>query len=98
MDLGAAIAAASLPEAPLAEARLRRALLNGATAFERLEAEAVLEAGQLRFATGRLAAEGGVAATLSGGADLARGALDLRIGTRPLPEISDWARWRAGRS
>jgi hypothetical protein len=118
VDLGAAIAAASLPEAPLAEARLRRALLSGATAFERLEAEAVLETGQLRFATGRLAAEGGVAATLSGSADLARGTLDLRIGARPapeapelglritgpaeapraLPETSDWARWRAGRS
>jgi hypothetical protein len=67
---------------------------------------------------GRLAAEGGVTATISGRADLERGALDLRIGTRPvpeapelglritgpvgapraLPEMSDWARWRAGRS
>jgi uncharacterized protein involved in outer membrane biogenesis len=118
LDLGAAVAAASLPDATEAEARLRRALLGGATAFERLEAEAGLEAGQMRLVMGRLAAEGGVTATISGRADLERGALDLRIGTRPvpeapelglritgpvgapraLPEMSDWARWRAGRS
>jgi hypothetical protein len=118
LDLGAATAAASLPDATEAEARLGRALLTGATAFERLEAEAGLEAGQMRLTMGRLAADGGVTATISGGADLARGALDMRIGTRPvpeapelglritgpavapraLPETSDWARWRAGRS
>ncbi|MFM2149675.1 MAG: hypothetical protein RLZZ187_1981 [Pseudomonadota bacterium] len=118
LDLGAAVAAASLPDATEAEERLRRALLGGATAFERLEAEAGLEAGQMRLVMGRLAAEGGVTATISGRADLERGAIDLRIGTRPvpeapelglritgpaeapraLPETSDWARWRAGRS
>jgi len=89
VDLGAAIAAAALPEATEAEARARRALLTGATAFERLEAEVALEAGQMRLVTGRLAAEGGTTATISGGADLARGALDLRIGTRPVPEAPE---------
>lgn len=88
-DLGAAIAAAALPQAAEAEARARRALLTGATAFERLEAEAVLEAGQMRLVTGRLAAEGGVVATISGGADVGRGAVDLRIGARPVPEAPE---------
>ena len=86
LDLGAAVAAAALPEAAEAEARTRRALLAGATAFERLEAEATLDAGRLRLGAGRLAAEGGVAAAISGGADLGRGVLDLRIGVRPVPE------------
>lgn len=89
VDLGAAIAATALPQPAEAEARARAALLTGATAFERLEAEAVMEAGQMRLVTGRLAAEGGVTATISGGADLARGALDLRIGTRPAPEAPE---------
>jgi hypothetical protein len=88
-DLGAAIAAAALPDAVEAEARARRALLTGATAFERLELEGALEAGRLRLSAGRLAGEGGVAAGVSGGADLARGALDLRIGARPQPEAPE---------
>jgi hypothetical protein len=115
LDLRAAAAAAALPDALEAEARVRQALLAGATAFERLELDAVLETGRLRITSGQLAGEGGVSASMSGSADLARGALDLRIGARPapeapelglrvtgpasaprsLPEISDWARWRA---
>jgi hypothetical protein len=90
VDLGAAIAASALPDALEAEARARRALLTGATAFERLELEGTLEAGRLRLTAGRLAAEGGVAAVVSGGADLARGALDLRIGARPAPEAPEF--------
>jgi hypothetical protein len=37
-----------------------------------------------------LAGEGGVTAAISGSADLARGALDLRIGARPAPEAPEF--------
>ncbi|MCZ8146372.1 MAG: hypothetical protein O9325_00795, partial [Roseomonas sp.] len=73
-----------------AEARARGALLAGATAFERLELEAVLESGRVHLTSGQLTGEGGVSAAISGGADLARGALDLRIGARPAPEAPEF--------
>jgi hypothetical protein len=90
LDLRAAAAAAALPDPLDAEARARRALLSGATAFERLELEASLEAGQLRLTSGQLAGEGSVSAAIAGGADLARGTLDLRIGARPAPETPEF--------
>ena len=81
-----------MPDLADAEAALRRALSDkaGATAFERLEAEA-------RFADGRaalgdaaaLSTEGGAVAAVSGGADFGRGALDLRIATRPVAEAPE---------
>lgn len=88
-DLRAAAAATALPDPLEAEAVARRALLTGATAFERLELEAALEAGRLRLTEGRLVGEGGTTAAIAGGADLARGALDLRVGARPLPEAPE---------
>jgi hypothetical protein len=90
LDLRAAAAAAALPDPLDAEARARRALQTGATAFERLELDMMLEAGRLRFTSGQLAGEGGVTAAISGSADLARGALDLRIGARPAPEAPEF--------
>lgn len=119
LDLGAAAAATGLASLPEAQAQARRALGAGATAFERLEADGVVESGQLRLGTGRVTTESGATATLSGSADLGQGRLDLRVGVRPaaaeapdlglrvtgpaaaphaLPEIADWARWRAERS
>jgi len=89
LDLRAAAAAAALPDPLEAEALARRALLAGATAFERLELEAMLEAGRMRLTAGQLAGEGGVSAALSGGADLARGTLDFRIGARPVSEAPE---------
>jgi hypothetical protein len=89
-DLAAAATASALPDALAAEAAIREALLNGATAFDRLEAEAVLAAGRLRLDSARLAAEGGASATLAGEIDLARGTLDLLVLARPaVPEAPD---------
>jgi hypothetical protein len=83
LDLGAATAAAALPGLAEADAAARQALSGGATAFERLELEGTVEAGQLRIGTGRIITEAGAAATISGMADLVRGAVDLRLGARP---------------
>jgi uncharacterized protein involved in outer membrane biogenesis len=89
LDLRAVATAAALPDPLDAEARVRHALLAGATAFERLELDALLEAGRLRLSSVQLAGEGSVSAAISGSADLARGALDLRIGARPAPEAPE---------
>ena len=82
-DLGAAVAATALPELTEAEAAARRALLTGATAFDRLELQGAIEAGRMRLETGQLTTEAGAGGTLSGEADLPRGVLDLRLGVRP---------------
>jgi uncharacterized protein involved in outer membrane biogenesis len=89
LDLRAVATAAALPDPLDAEARVRHALLAGATAFERLELDALLEAGRLRLSSVQLAGEGSVSAAISGSADLARGALDLRIAARPAPEAPE---------
>jgi len=83
LDLIAAAAATGLADPSQAEAGARRGLTTGASAFERLELEGSVEGGQLRIGTGRVTTEGGATATLTGGADLARNALDLRIAARP---------------
>ncbi|WP_372623432.1 AsmA family protein [Falsiroseomonas sp.] len=82
LDLGAATAASGLAERPAAEAGVRDALSGGATAFERLEMEGVVEGGQIRLDAGLVATDAGATATLSGGADLPRNMLDLRLGIR----------------
>jgi hypothetical protein len=88
-DLAAAAIASALPDALPAEAAIREALLNGATAFDRLEAEAAVSAGRLRLDSARLAAEG-ASATLSGEIDLARATLDVLVLARPaMPEAPD---------
>jgi hypothetical protein len=83
LDLAAATAAAALPDPAEAERGVRRTLLNGATSFDRLELDGAITAGRLRIETGRITAEGGAGATLSGSADLSRATLDLRLGARP---------------
>lgn len=82
-DLGAVAAATALPDLTEAEAAARRALLSGATGFDRLELTGRVETGQLRLEAGRIATEAGATATLTGTADLSRGTLDLRLATRP---------------
>ncbi len=89
-DLGAASAATALAETGPAEAAIRKGLTSGATAFDRLELAGRLVAGRLVLGSGRLASEGGLAASISGEADLARGTLDLLIAARPqAPEAPD---------
>ncbi len=89
-DLAAAAQATALADPIAAERATRRALLDGATAFDRLDATGRLAAGRLRLEEARLAAEGGATATIGGEIDLARGALDLHILSRPaMPEAPD---------
>ncbi|MGK7865993.1 AsmA family protein [Falsiroseomonas sp. E2-1-a20] len=89
-NLAAAATASALPDALGAEAAIQEALLNGATAFDRLEVEASLASGRLRLETARLAAEGGTAATFAGEIDLGRATLDLLVLARPaVPEAPD---------
>ncbi|WP_439597368.1 AsmA family protein [Falsiroseomonas sp.] len=89
-DLATAAQASAGPDAVAAEAAIRAALLSGATAFDRLEAEATLGGGRLRLASGHMAAEGGGAATLTGEIDLPRATLDLQVLARPaMPEAPD---------
>jgi hypothetical protein len=89
-DLAAATTASTGADALAAEAAMRRALMGGATAFERLDFTARLAAGRLRLIEARLTTEAGATGNLEGEADLARGALDLRLVARPpLPEAPD---------
>jgi hypothetical protein len=89
-DLAAAATASAQPDAVAAEAAVREALLQGATAFDRLEADAALAAGRLRLDMARLAADGGASATMEGVIDLARGTLDLLVLARPaMPDAPD---------
>ncbi|MCB4822988.1 AsmA family protein [Roseicella aerolata] len=89
LDLGAVQAAAGLAELGPAEAALRHALANGATAFERLEGMAQLAGGRAVLAAMRLVTEGGGEATATGEIDLGRGALDLRIAAKPVAEAPE---------
>lgn len=82
-DLAGIVAGSAQDDAVAAEAAIRRAMLGGATAFERLDLEARLAAGRLRIEAGRMTTDGGAVATLGGEADVARGALDIRIAARP---------------
>jgi hypothetical protein len=89
VDLGAVQAAAGLTELGPAEAALRHALANGATAFERLEGTARLADGQAVLEKMRLMTEGGGEATATGEIGLGRGALDLRIAAKPVAEAPE---------
>jgi hypothetical protein len=90
LDLGAATAATALEDLTAADAAARQALSTGATAFDRLELEGAIEAGQLRIGTGRVTTEAGATATLGGVADLVSGSVDLRLGARPaVPEAPE---------
>ena len=86
-----AFAAAGLADALAAEAALRRALIGGATAVERLEGGWQIGAGRLSVQAMQLAAEGGVSARVTGSVDLPRATLDIGFALRPpvadAPEI-----------
>jgi hypothetical protein len=89
-DLAAAAQATVLPDPVAAERTTRRALLGGATAFDRLEAETRIADGRVRLREARLATEGGATATLTGEVDLSRGSFDLQVLARPAtPEAPD---------
>ncbi len=89
MDLVALDKAADLPEPAAAEAGLRQALLGGATAFERLDLAATLEAGRARLGEVALVAEAFGRASATGEVDLPRGMLDLRLLARPVAEAPE---------
>ena len=78
-----AFAGAGLADALAAEAALRRALLGGATAVERLEGGWRLAAGRLELQEMRLAGEAGVSAQVTGAVDLPRQTLDIGFALRP---------------
>jgi hypothetical protein len=78
-----AYAAAGLADPLAAEAALRRALLGGATAVERLEGGWQISTGRLLLQEMNLAAEGGVSARVTGSVDLPRAALDVGFALRP---------------
>jgi uncharacterized protein with beta-barrel porin domain len=78
-----AYAAAGLADALAAEAGLRRALLGGATAVERLEGGWQIATGRLLLQEANLAAEGGDFARVTGSVDLPRATLDIGFALRP---------------
>lgn len=89
-DLASAVTATAAQDPVAAEAGVRHALTNGATAFERLGLEGRVEAGRLQVTAGRIATDAGATATLEGEADLPRATLDLRFAVRPaVPEAPD---------
>jgi uncharacterized protein involved in outer membrane biogenesis len=77
-----AFAAAGLSDAASAETALRRALIGGATAVERLEGGWQISAGRLALQEMHLAAEGGVSARVTGSVDLPRATLDIGFALR----------------
>jgi uncharacterized protein involved in outer membrane biogenesis len=89
-DLPAAASALALREPAAVTDALRRAFASGATAFEVLSARLAIEAGQARFEEAALSAEGSLPGHIGGQVDLARQALDLRLGLRPPegPEVA----------
>jgi hypothetical protein len=83
LALREAYAAAGLADPVVAEAALRRALLGGATAVERLEGGWRLSAGRLELQDMQLAGEGGLSAQVTGAVDLPRQTLDIGFALRP---------------
>jgi len=78
-DLGGALRATEAPTIAAAEAALRKALLDGATGFERLEARLRIAAGRMVVEDGSLSIGEQAAATLRGEADLAHGGVNLSL-------------------
>ena len=81
-DLPAAALAYGLADPAEAATGLGAALSAGATAFERLALTVAIENGRARISSGVLLAEGGISARATGGADLSRRLLDLRVEAR----------------
>ncbi len=82
LALREAYAAAGLADPVAAEAGLRRALLGGATAIERLEGGWRLSAGRLEVQDMKLAGEAGLSAQVIGALDLPRQTLDIGFALR----------------
>ena len=86
-----AYAAAGIADPLAAEAALRRALMAGATAVERLEGGWQISTGRLLLQEANLVAESGVSARVTGSVDLPRATLDIGFALRPpvaeAPEI-----------
>jgi uncharacterized protein involved in outer membrane biogenesis len=83
-DLPAAFQAAAQPgTAPGAEAALRQALLNGATAFDRLTVGIRLQAGRAVVTQADMMLNERLQAALRGEVDLARGGVDLSLDMQP---------------
>jgi hypothetical protein len=78
-DLSGAIRATEAPDAKSAEAALRKALLDGATGFERLDMRLNIAAGRMAVETGTLSIGEQASATLRGEADLAHGGVNLSL-------------------
>ncbi len=89
VDLGALAQAAGLADPKAAEAGMRRALAGGATAFDRLDLAAVLDAGRARLGEVALVSEAFGSAGAAGEVDLVRGMLDLRLLARPVAEAPE---------
>jgi hypothetical protein len=89
LDLAALQAAAALPDLGEAEPAMLRALDDGATAFDRLEAAGVVSEGRLRLREAGVVLEAGGVVTIGGDIDLGRTTLDLRLATRPVPDAPE---------
>ena len=89
VDLGALAQAAGLADPKAAEAGMRVALAGGATAFDRLDLAAVLDAGRARLGEVALVSEATGSAGATGEVDLVRGRLDRRLLARPVAEAPE---------
>lgn len=89
LDLAALQAAAALPDLGEAEPAMLRALEDGATAFDRLEAAGVVSEGRVRLREAGVVLEAGGVVTIGGDIDLGRTTLDLRLATRPVPDAPE---------
>ncbi|WP_141563097.1 AsmA family protein [Teichococcus rhizosphaerae] len=81
-DLRGALAAAERADLVAAEAGLRAALGDGATAFEGLDLAARIRSGRAVLEQGRMAMAETAGASLAGELDLARGGMDLLLALR----------------
>ncbi|UPY38203.1 AsmA family protein [Sediminicoccus sp. KRV36] len=84
-DASAAAAALGWSDMAAAEAALRAAFAGGATPIERGMLRLALQEGQATLSEVSLSAEAGLALSLSGGLDLPRDTLDLRLAL-PVPD------------
>ncbi|MFC4167760.1 AsmA family protein [Teichococcus aestuarii] len=81
-DLRGALAAAERADSGTAEAGLRAALGDGATAFEAFDLAARIQSGRAVLEQGRMAMAETAGATLAGEVDLARAGMDLMLALR----------------
>jgi hypothetical protein len=98
-DLAAAAIASALPDALPAEAAIREALLNGATAFDRLAAEGASAtlSGEIDLARATLDVLVLARPAMPEAPDIGLRLTGPAADPRALPETSAWAVWRAAR-